>query len=366
MPPWAIDPRIGTAVEFEHDPSLSDDEIATIGRWVSAGAPQGDPEDMPPPRTFPSAQAWRIGHGKPDLVVEPETDYAMPAKGSDEWIDFVMDPELTEDVWVKELEVRPSNPHIVHHVVVWAVADQPDASTSGSAGDAVTGPPLGGMQQLYTFVPNRPPAVYPDNTGLLLRAGTKIRFSSHYSASGEDESDRTQLGLVFYKKGEVPQYPLRVEYFSVDAEQIDIAPNAITRINGYYRLNKPTLLRSWTPHMHQRGKAQTFQAILPNNQVKTLTRVSNYDFGWQITYQYAADVAPLLPAGTVLHIDITYDNTSANRTNPDPDRWVGYGSASTDEMGGAFIDFVELDQAEFDRLVAERKAKASDATSTNQ
>jgi len=362
MPPWAIDARIGSAVKFKDDPSLSASQIATISQWVAAGAPQGDPTDMPAPRTFPPVNEWQIGNGKPDLVVAQGQDFKMYAQGNDTWIDYVMDPHLTEDVWIKELQLKPGNRRIVHHVVVWGVNDKPDPGAVDSGGGE-GGSFLAGMQQLYTFVPNRTPAVYPKNAGLLLRAGTKIRFSMHYAASGKEENDRTQLGLVFYPKSDPPEKRLQATYLSVDQEKIDIAPNSISRMSGYYRLEKPTLLASWTPHMHQRGRAQTLEAIYPNGRVETLTRVENYDFGWQITYQYADDIAPLLPAGTMLHVDITYDNTSANRTNPDPDRWVGYGAASTDEMGGAFIDFVQLSQAEFDKAVSDRKAKQS--TSTN-
>src|SRR5438093_5502522 len=51
MPPWHIDPNIGIH-EFSNSVALSDAEIATIAKWVDAGAPQGNPADMPPPRKF--------------------------------------------------------------------------------------------------------------------------------------------------------------------------------------------------------------------------------------------------------------------------------------------------------------------------
>src|SRR5881397_46277 len=47
MPPWFLDKTIGIQ-KYKNDPSLRDDEIATIVRWADAGAVQGNPADMPP------------------------------------------------------------------------------------------------------------------------------------------------------------------------------------------------------------------------------------------------------------------------------------------------------------------------------
>jgi hypothetical protein len=74
-------------------------------------------------------------------------------------------------------------------------------------------------------------------------------------------------------------------------------------------------------------------------------------------YIYDDDVAPLLPAGTVLHMIGIHDNTSANRRNPDPALWAGYGERSVDDMVQVRMDVVYLDDAEFNKLVEERKAK---------
>jgi hypothetical protein len=66
MPPWYIDRDIGIQ-KFKDDPSLSDDEIATIVKWVDSGAPAGDAADLPAPRQFTDVDKWHIG--KPDIVV---------------------------------------------------------------------------------------------------------------------------------------------------------------------------------------------------------------------------------------------------------------------------------------------------------
>ena len=66
MPPWHIDKTVGIQ-EFKNDRSLSDDQIATIVKWVDQGAPQGDPKDMPPPKVWPNEQGWNYA-----ALVRPE------------------------------------------------------------------------------------------------------------------------------------------------------------------------------------------------------------------------------------------------------------------------------------------------------
>src|ERR1700710_1735940 len=52
MPPWQIDRTVGIQ-KFKNDRSLTDDQLDTIVKWVDAGAPQGDPKDMPAAKHWP-------------------------------------------------------------------------------------------------------------------------------------------------------------------------------------------------------------------------------------------------------------------------------------------------------------------------
>src|ERR671913_427683 len=75
MPPWHIDKSIGIQ-HFQNDRSLSDAQIDTIVRWVDAGAPKGDPKDMPPPVKWADDNVWnfaKIFGGPPDLIVKSPT-----------------------------------------------------------------------------------------------------------------------------------------------------------------------------------------------------------------------------------------------------------------------------------------------------
>jgi hypothetical protein len=127
--------------------------------------------------------------------------------------------------------------------------------------------------------------------------------------------------------------------------------------DAYMQLVKPTRLLSFQPHMHMRGSALVLEAILPTGRVLTISGVTNYNFGWQLEYVYDDEAIPLLPAGTMLHAIVVHDNTAENRFNPDPNRWVGYGQASTEEMAGSFVTYIELTDEEYRKLASERRAK---------
>ena len=139
----------------------------------------------------------------------------------------------------------------------------------------------------------------------------------------------------------------------------------VTRSDGYFRLPKPALISAFQPHMHNRGKAQCMEAIYPDiradsarpgpARTETLSCVSNYQFGWHITYPYADEVAPLLPAGTIIHVTSWHDNSVANKYNPNPKNWVGSGQRTIDEMAFAWVSLTYLDQADFERRVAARQ-----------
>jgi hypothetical protein len=138
------------------------------------------------------------------------------------------------------------------------------------------------------------------------------------------------------------------------------------RHDGYMRLTRPARVDAFQPHMHMRGKAMTLEAILPDNSVEVLSSVDHFDFNWHVSYLYADDVAPLLPANTMLHIIGIHDNTAANKRNPDPTMWAGFGERSVDDMLQLWINVVYLDDAEYNRLVAERQAKQGTLTTGQQ
>ena len=342
MPPWHLDKTVGIR-RYKNDISLSDAEIATIVKWVDAGAPEGNPADLPAPLKFAPENEWLTG--PPDLTVITN-DFKMYAKGSDWWIDQYQEVTLTEDRWIKAMEIKPSNRRIVHHCVVYAI--EPDAPP---------GTPESGVQ-LTEYAVGKYGDIFAENTGRLLKKGTRLRFDMHYNASGTEQTNRTTIAFRFYPKGFTPKYQVRsYAVRNLPNDELEVPPNTVVRTDGYFRLARNARIDTFQPHMHMRGKGMTLEAINLDNTTTILSSVDHFDFNWHINYVYDDDVAPLLPAGTVLHMIGIHDNTSANRRNPDPNMWAGFGERSVDDMVQVWMDMVYLDDAEFNRLLQERKAK---------
>jgi hypothetical protein len=348
MPPWYIDRHIGIQ-KFKDDPSLTDAEIATIAGWVDAGAPAGNPADMPKPRIFADVDKWHIG--KPDMIVSLPKPYELRASGSDEFYDVDVDPGFKEDLYIAAVETKPE-PYsfkVVHHATANMIEDEDED-------------PVGFFFNEYALGKNGD--IFPENSGRLIKAGSKIHFNLHLHPSGEKALVNVSIGFKLYPKGEVPKYVAFTQHMG-DNTDLDIPPGEISRTDGYFRLPRPAVISAFQPHMHNRGKAQCMEAIYPDvrpdsarpgpARTETLSCVSNYQFGWHITYPYADEVQPILPAGTVVHITAWHDNTAANKYNPNPRNWVGYGQRTIDEMSFAWVSLFYIDEADYQQRVEARK-----------
>jgi hypothetical protein len=337
MPPWYIERNVGIQ-KFKNDPSLSDKEIATIAAWVDAGAPQGNPADMPTAPTFANRNEWKMG--KPDLILETPKAVEVPATGPDWWIDMELDPKLTEDRYIMSIESKPvglNAEKVIHHATSNMVL------------------PDGGEGFLNEYAVGKNADVFPDGSGRLLKAGSKIHFNLHVHSDGEATSAKVQVGLKLYPKGATPSYVVEALHTGDSYDAIDLPAGQVSRVDGYQLLTKPTKVLSFQPHLHNRGARQCVEAIFPNGKVETLS-CAKHNFAWMLSYPYADDVAPLLPAYTTLHVISWYDNTSSNKYNPDPRNTAGFGNRSVDEMSFSWINVHSMTDEEFKREVAVRAA----------
>ena len=145
---------------------------------------------------------------------------------------------------------------------------------------------------------------------------------------------------------------------------LDIPPNSIAHTEGFTVLKENTLIANFQPHFHLRGKAMQVEAILPDGSTQIISYVGNFNFNWMTNYIYADDAAPVFPKGTIIHVTAWYDNTKANKNNPDPDQWVGYGDRTVDEMAHAWMNVVYLSDDEYKAL--RRGAQGQDEPATTQ
>jgi len=337
MPPWFAD----TSVQhYSNDVTLSTTEIETIKSWVDTGAPEGDPQLAPPPRTF--VDGWNIG--KPDMVVEMPAAYEIPARGTIEYTYIIIPTNFKEDVWVQALEVRPQDRAHVHHIVLYerqagskwlreyptgipfVPAPREGTKQRSSDGDRILEGSLAD-EWLVGYAPGTQAYNLPPDTAFRIKAGSDFVLQIHYTTNGKPSSDRSKIGMVFSKTPPAK----RAFIAGVSDNHFAIPPGAPNfSAKAQLTLASDAQLVAVAPHMHLRGKAMDMRAIYPTGESETLFRVPNYDFNWQINYYFPAPKP--LPRGTKLEVTGTWDNSANNRFNPDPTAEVHWGDQSWEEM----------------------------------
>jgi hypothetical protein len=348
MPPWFADPDYGL---FANERKLTVKEIDTLAAWADAGAPAGNAKDAPPARRFENG--WNI---KPDVIVEMPKPFELPPTGTINYKYIVVKTDFKEDMWVVAAEMRPGNAKVLHHGKVWV---RPPGSTWMK--DAVPGVAYENETQRDIIGKNSPEEgndiLGKFNPGLgaqrfdqegaakFVPKGSDLVYEMHYTATGKPESDVSKLGLVLAKEDPKKRY-----YFHAGPTASNLAIPAgdgHAEVVSEVTLAQPGRLTYAQPHMHLRGKDFELRVILPGGESKTVLK-GNFDFEWQMGYQYAEPVQ--LPKGSKLRFITHFDNSPANRFNPDPAKKVVWGPQNWDEMSNCFIGVL------FDRNVDVAKA----------
>jgi mono/diheme cytochrome c family protein len=345
MPPWGLDPTVGIQ-EFKEDISLSEAQIAMIGRWVDEGAPLGNPADLPPPRVFSDRlDSWvyedRFGRA-PDLVIRNPA-FKLHAQGLDQWPDLdggtFAEAGLERERWMMAIEARPSTRetrYVFHH---------------------------GGPSGLMNSPAGKVGEILPEDSGKLLKPDDIIRFSLHLFPIGQEVDVVMEWGIWLYPEDVLPKYTTRGEIQvashhgtqgTLRAHDMVIPPGSTAMLRGVRVLDEPTRIHSIRAHMHLRGTYQTIEAIYPDGQREVLNKI-NFDHLWHTVFTYEDHARPLLPKGTVLITTTWFDNTLAHRHNPDPNQWVTYGQRSVDDMAHMWVGMTSIPEEDFAVMVAERE-----------
>jgi mono/diheme cytochrome c family protein len=312
MPPWDVDPKVG---HFKNDKSLTPAEIKTIVHWVEAGAPRGDGPDRLA-TTKHVAPEWPLG--KPDLVVEIPS-YKIPASGIVDYQYPVMNNPLTEGRWLKASTARVQQRQAVHHILSGYIPPGQDklggmANWGGSVGGYTVG-----MESI----------VQPTGIGSYVPGGGSIGYQMHYTPFGKEVLSTQQIGLYFYKPGEMPKLVMREN--TIVQMFIKIPPNTEAHKEvSYLDFPHEALLYSAVVHAHYRGTYSDLKIRYPNGTEKQLLNVPRYDFNWQRMYEFAEPIK--VPAGSKLIATYIYDNSKRNAANPDPSKEVIWGDQSFEEM----------------------------------
>jgi hypothetical protein len=365
MPPWYVEKNLGIQ-QFQNDPSLSDDEIAMIGKWADAGAPRGNPADMPPPKVYADRTAWAIG--TPDLILKSKE---MLVKGTapDWWGEIPSIPTgLTDDRYVAAVEIKEVNDvpskdsggratvggRFVFHHMIWrtqvlkADDNSPPDSLSFLLDEEAVNWPVHEVGRNADF--------FDPKSARLLKAGSSIVSDSvHLHSNGRDTKAHLEIGFKLMPKDYKPTYK-RAVFGLGNGVDIDIkAMEANQQLHAYTVLQQHTKIISFEPHLHAPGARMCLEAIWGYN-IQTLNCVG-YDHNWVRGYDYTDDSAPLLPKGTILHIVGYMDNSPSNKNVPDPRNWQGSGNRSVANM---FIDLgmrVALSDEQFQEEMAKRRER---------
>jgi hypothetical protein len=374
MPPWHVDRSVGVQ-KFKNDMSLTDEQVETIVKWVDQGALEGNRADLPAPKPVKDKLYWQAeadGYGSPDIIVK-SGEQTMPAVHQDEWWRPLVDiPGLTEPRWVKMVEIRPSNIQgrkILHHSIAYLVLNNDPEAVNQGTSTGGRGPQADQdlalrRPQLMEWAIGKGYDRYADSTGKLILPGEKISWDQHIHAAGEEVTAGSELGIWLYPKGQEPKhrsYLIGFTGLKNGPGALDIPPNQVSHTEGFTLLKENTVFTNFQPHFHLRGKAMQVEAILPTGGTQVISYVDNFNFNWMTNYIYAEDAAPAFPKGTIIHVTAWYDNTKANKNNPDPDQWVGYGDRTVDEMAHAWMNVYYLTDDEYARYQAEHRKSGNDS-----
>ncbi|MEX2470004.1 MAG: hypothetical protein WD396_09630, partial [Pseudohongiellaceae bacterium] len=319
MPPGQIDPHVG---DFENDMVLDEEETQTLLSWIEAGSPRDGASDPLAELTWPTSK-WAFG--EPDYIIKVPPQ-EIPATGVLDYIHVSVPIDIPEDRWLRGSQYVAGDRTVLHHTLNSIV--EPGASRRGGF--------LGGgnadQANITAYIPGAQPRLNPPDTGGLLKAGSMLNLQLHYTTTGKETVDASEIGLWFYPKGEVPEKRMSGQcacIFTPDWTNIPpLDPNF--EQTSSVTLQRDAYMRSFTPHMHFRGKYMRFYADYPDGTREELINIANYNYNWQLAYTY--EEPKLMPAGTVLTAVGAFDNSPQNPNNPDPQRSVPWGQQSWDEM----------------------------------
>lgn len=335
MPPWDPDPHVG---KFKDDKSLSGKQITTLINWIEAGAPRGEGEDRLA-KVKHVAPEWPLG--KPDLIVDIPK-YTIPATG---YVDYqyptVANP-LKEGKWLKAATAKVSQRQGVHHILSGVI---PEGATS--RGMQAWGGGVGG----YTV--GMESTVAPNGIGSWVPAGGQFGYQMHYTPFGREAVSAEQIGLYFYKDGEMPDLIMRETPLVDQFIEIPANDGAHKEI-AYFDFPKDAILHTAVVHAHYRGTYSKLELMTPDGKRETILNVPFYDFNWQRMYEFEKPID--IPAGSKVIATYVYDNSKRNPANPNPNEKIVWGDQSFEEMFYTSLrylwkDETAKDQKNYDQLL---------------
>ena len=334
MPPWKAVAGFG---KFHGEQVLTESEKAKLASWASQGAPEGDPALLPKPPVLPKPGNWPLG--TPDRVLKPSGAFTLAAEGADEYRNYLLPADFTQERFLSGLDFQPGNRAIVHHMILYIAPDSSKTTREGEDGAGKPGWRSSGTgDPSFTLVDGWAPGMnrrfLPASTGVRIPKGAKLVLEVHYHRSGKVETDLSSVALYFRKTA--VRRELLME--SLMADLHIPAGKRDYQTSGELEVPEDLTLYSILPHMHLLGKRIQVWAELPGGKRRELIKINDWDFNWQLNYWFKEPVK--VPKGSKLKLTALYDNSEENPRQPSrPPKAVIFGEETTDEMCLAFFNF---------------------------
>jgi mono/diheme cytochrome c family protein len=399
MPPWPADST--QSLPMKNDPRMTPEDIGKILAWIEAGAPRGSDSDLPPRPIHKGG--WLHPDDRPPDAVVALPKFVVPANGTIPYVQKLVKVPFQDDKWISALQVRAGNTGLLHHMGITEVA-LPDGMTPDMLNVMDTlardiGAPSGTLQiqqpvvgdptnpeaydMLGVYTPGTTFETYGEDTGKLLKGGKNVylNFNIHYTTTGREQTDRTQLALWFQPKP--PEHvlyraptavasilangrELLVDDPGTRAEGTSYAIPPIPANGQKYELigmtaySSPITIYQLQPHAHVRAVDFRYAVIYPDGHEQVILTVPHYSFHFQLEYALAKPLA--LPAGSKIIVWAHYDNSTNNdhlrnlgandaarRCGPENVAVFGLQNQSWDEMFSPFIQY-SVDGSPAERL----------------
>ena len=334
MPPWLPSPD---GLRFEDDPHLTDSQIATFQKWVDEGAPEGNPDDVPPRPKFPSG--WQLG--QPDLVLKAMTAFPIPASGSDVYWNFIFRSPVSPSRYIQAIEIHPGDKRLVHHANLLVDRSEAARRQEKSPGSGFAGMELQIESESFDpdghflfWKPGSAPIVEPPGLALRLDPGDDLVLNTHLQPSGKPETVQPTIGIYFTLEP-ATRFPVLLQLENDSALDIPAGePNFL--VSDEFALPVDVELLAIYPHAHYLCRDMLATARLPDGTEKTLIHIARWDINWQAVFRLAQPEP--LPRGTTVSMRYRYDNSSDNIANPSsPPERVRAGNRAVDEMAHLWL-----------------------------
>jgi hypothetical protein len=361
MPPWPADKHYST---FLNEWGLSDDEILMIKAWVDQDVPIGNKDSIPPPPVYPSGSML----GEPDLVLKMPEAYHIKGNNSDQFIVTKIPYELVQDTFVKAIEFVPDNRKLLHHMNGHVVQYDDSLKKSLDGGKNIVAYDKSLSQHLLymelgilnddgsyphlttsvvNYLPGSVNTQYPDGIGgiHLKKKGYFLLKDLHYGPSAIDTLDQSSINIFF--SDVPPERPVQeVMLGTLGVTKVEppllIPPDQILTFTTEWMVPEDISILTVNPHMHLLGKTFKAYVLTPIGDTIPLIYIPQWNFRWQFFYTYPKMLK--IPAGSVIYVEASFDNTTENPENPfNPPRTIRERNGSmgtTDEMFQFIISYL--------------------------